>query len=62
MEKHGKQSGKKMFGADLDAILGQVGFEREHFACVHVGIMSFFKGFLQLLQLIAGEYRPTHTN
>jgi len=43
---------------DLNAILRQVRLQRQHFAGVDVGVVSFFKGLLQFLQLIAGENRP----
>lgn len=43
----------------LDPILGKIRFEGEHFASVDVGIVSFLKGLLQLVQLVTGEYCPT---
>lgn len=41
----------------LDAILGKIRLEREHFASVHVRVVCFLKGLFQLVQLVTGEYR-----
>lgn len=45
------------YATHLDAILGKIRLEREHFASVHVRVVSFLKGLFQLVQLVTGEYR-----
>lgn len=41
----------------LYSIFGQVGFNGQHFASVHVRIMGLLEGFFQFIQLIASEDR-----
>lgn len=43
----------------LYPILGQVGFDRQHFAGIDVRIVGLLERLLQLVQLVAGEDRAT---
>lgn len=45
----------------LYSVFGQVGFDRQHFASVHVRIVGLFEGLLQLVELVAGENGATVT-
>ena len=42
----------------LNSILGQVRFQGQHLARVHVGVVSVLERLLQLLQLVRGEDCP----
>ena len=46
------------YGTDLNAVLRQVGAEREEFSLVHVWVMGVVERFLQLVLLTLGEDRP----